>query len=59
MQKTAREHPILHLERIIGNSELSRNGFEEVAGLVPGSRHLASNTTVKASTFVGTYHGSA
>jgi hypothetical protein len=28
--ETARQHPILHPERIIGNSELSRNGFEEV-----------------------------
>jgi hypothetical protein len=28
--ETERRHPILHPERIIGNSELSRDGSEEV-----------------------------
>jgi hypothetical protein len=34
--ETARQHPILHPERIIGNSELSRNGFEEVGRISTG-----------------------
>jgi hypothetical protein len=34
--ETARRHPILHPERIIGNSELSRDGFEEVGGISTG-----------------------
>ena len=34
--ETARQHQILHPERIIGNSELSRNGFEEVGRISTG-----------------------
>jgi hypothetical protein len=34
--ETARQHPILHPKRIIGNSELSRIGFEEVGRISTG-----------------------
>jgi hypothetical protein len=45
--ETARQHPILHPERIIGNSELSRNGFEEVGRISTGksSRHLVKKSS--------------
>jgi hypothetical protein len=40
--ETARRHPILHPERIIGNSELSRDGFEEVGGISTGLWNVIS-----------------
>jgi hypothetical protein len=47
---TARQDPILHLERIIGNSELSRNRFEEVGRISTGksaSRRVGFAAEVK------------
>jgi hypothetical protein len=48
--ESARRHPILHPERIIGNSELSRDGLEEVGGISiekSASRHVGFATEVK------------
>jgi hypothetical protein len=54
--ETARQHPILHPERIIGNSELSRNGFEEVGRISTGkSASRQENQALTRSAFYGTH----
>jgi hypothetical protein len=53
--ETARQQPILHPERIVGNSEQSRNGFEEVGRISTGESPSLQRLILTAGAFGGTY----